>query len=289
MRVPLPNISYRSYVDNIEAGAIRYSSWRKSPTQASTAGIWFDLSMMPGNPLPNYYANTPLVATLLGKDDGIPPGGTVTPATKRLKSLTALSNSATPLPMTMILLDYCMFYPFIDMSTNDEQPMVNTNTLSRHTTGEGLRVMAVLTNPKASSGSTFRFSYTNSDGTAGRTSQTVTAGPATVFGSLVNCATATAGASQHFIGLEGLDTGVRSIESFTMMSGTDVGLIALVIVKPIATITIRETTAPVEVDYLRDTPSLPVVHDNACLNFICCPNGSLSGVTMLGDATFTWS
>lgn len=268
---------------------MRYSSWRKSPTQASTQGVWYDLSMMPGNPLPNYYANTPLVATTLGKDDGIPNGGTVTPYTKRLKSLTAICNTATPLPMPMMLLDYCLFYPFVDMSTNDVQTMTNNSTLTRYTSGEGLKVMAVITNPKASSGATFNFSYTNSDGTSGRTSQTVTTGAATVFGSLVNCSTATAGASQHFIGLQGTDKGVRSIESFTMVSGTDVGLLALVLVKPIAEITIREITAPVEVDYLKDMPSLPVINDNACLNFICCPNGSLAGVTMIGDATFTWS
>ena len=289
MRASLPNLSYRSYVDGINAGALRYSSWRKAPTQASTQGIWFDLSMMPGNPLPNYYANTPLVATSLGKDDGIPNGGTLTPYTKRVKSLSAICNTATPLPMPMILLDYLLFYPFIDMSTNDTQTMTQTASLSRYTTGEGVKVMAVMTNPKASSGSTFNFSYTNSAGIAGRTSQTVTVGGATVFGSLINCSTATAGASQHFIGLQGTDTGVRSIESFTMVTGTDVGLIALVLVKPIAEITIREVTAPVEVDFLTNMPSLPAVHDNACLNFICCPNGSLSGVTMIGDVTYTWS
>lgn len=41
------------------SGFGRLSSWRKAPTQTTGVGVWFDLSMSPGNPVPNYYIGTP--------------------------------------------------------------------------------------------------------------------------------------------------------------------------------------------------------------------------------------
>ena len=51
-----------------------YRTWRKQPTQATGAGFWFDLSMSPGNPVPNYYIGSPGVFTPLRQsiDGGIP-------------------------------------------------------------------------------------------------------------------------------------------------------------------------------------------------------------------------
>lgn len=272
-----------------DAGQTHYTTWRKSPSQATASGIWFDLSMMPGLPLPNYYASAPAVAAVLNGDDGIWHGKAVSPAEMRLKSLTAMTAVATALPLNLVLCDYLLYYPFLDQGSNDDQPLNNTVTLPRYTEGAGVQVMAVMTNPQGSSGTTFNFDYTNQDGTAGRTSQTVTCGPATVFGSLINTASATAGASQPFIGLQGSDTGVRSIETFRMVSGTDVGLICLVLVKPIASLRIRGIDAPVERDFLKDTPSLPLIKDGAYLNFICNPRGSLAATPIFGDASFIWS
>jgi hypothetical protein len=277
------------YVDAFGAGKVKLSTWRKSPSQASASGIWFDLSMMPGLPLPNYYASAPLVAATLNGGEGIFHGGAVSPGTKRLKSLMAMTVTSTALPLEMILCDYLLYYPFIDMGTNDDQPLTNSVALPRYTDGSNVRALAIMTNPQGSSGTTFNFDYTNQDGTSGRTSQTQTCGPATVFGSLINTAPATAGASQHFIGLQGTDTGIRSIDTFRMVSGTDVGLIALALVKPIAEMTIRGIDAPVEVDYLTMAPSLPEIKDGAYLNFICRPMGTLAATAIHGTAEFIWS
>jgi hypothetical protein len=74
-----------------------------------------------------------------------------------------------------------------------------------------------------------------------------------------------------------------------MISGTDVGLITLVLVKPLAQLQLFEQTAPVEVDYFIDFGQCPEIQNNAYLNFICCPNASLSGVSLYGDLTTVWS
>lgn len=89
--------------------------------------------------------------------------------------------------------------------------------------------------------------------------------------------------------LQGLDTGVRSIEAVQCTSGLDVGLFTLVLVKPLAELTVREITAPTLKDFaLEAGMKMPVIEDDAYLNFITCPNGSLTGIPLNGDATFIW-
>ena len=272
-----------------DAGQTKLSTWRKSPSQTTVAGVWFDMSMSPGNPIPNYYASSPAVAATLNGNEGIYHGAAVSPLTKRLKTLMALTAVSTALPMNMLLCDYLLYYPFLDQGTNDDQTLDNSVTLPRYTDGDGVQAIAVMTNPQVSGGATFNFDYTNQDGTAGRTSGTVTCNTATAIGSLVNTATATAGASSPFIPLQGTDTGIQSVQTFRMVSGSDVGLICLVLVRPIALISIRGIDAPTEVDYFTAGPSLPEIKDGAYLNFIALPNGSLAATPVHGMAEFIWS
>lgn len=260
----------------------------KVPSQVTTAGVWFDLNMSPGNPKPFYYASAPSEAvTLTVLDGGIQHGGNVSPKQKYLRRSAIQTSSAGGLPMSMRLVDYVMYYPFIDMGETDDQPLINNVILPRYVTGEGLRVMAVLV-AAGVGGQTFQFTYTNQDGVAGRTSNTVTINTATVNGTIISSQNANVAANGPFIGLQGNDTGVRSIESVRMVSGTDVGLFTLVLVKPIANIQILEQAAPVEIDYLRDFGFMPRIEDGAYLNYICLPNGSLSGVRLNNEQDYIW-
>ena len=264
-------------------GAFRYTGWRKAPIQTTTQGIWFDLSMSPGNPVPQYYAASPLNAIQLAQstDGGLFHGANVTPKTKHLRQVMAIANSATPLPMPMLLLDYLLYYPFIDEGSTDPQSMTNSNVLSRYTDGVGVQMMAVSVASRTG-GQSFQVTYTNSSGVSGRVTQTVVQNTAAANGHIVTSATATNGAAGPFIPLQRGDSGVRSIES-VQMNGSDVGLFTLVLVKPILQFQIRGIDAPVEVDPLLHTATAPRIYDDAYLNFLCLPNGSLSGVTMLGD------
>ena len=261
-------------------------SFRKSPVQATTAGLWFDLSMSPGNPVPQYYAASPMVSILMKQStDGGFYHGATTGTTKYLKSFLSMSNSATGLPMPMILCDYLMYYPFVDEGTTDEQFMTNSATLSRYADGKGVQVMAVSVAGRTG-GQTFRFTYTNSDGVAGRISQTVIQNTATAIGTIVTSAVTPAAAScGPFIGLQRGDSGVRSIESVQMISGADVGLFTLVLVKPLITTQLLEQTAPTEESLFIEKGSVPEIKDDAYLNLIAMPNGSLSGVSLHGIIT----
>lgn len=273
--------SIKEYVDAELDGKSRIYSWRKSPTQATTAGLWFDMSMSPGNPVPQYYAASPMAAVAMRQStDGGFFHGANTGTTQYLKSVISMSNSATGLPMPMILCDYLMFYPFVDEGTTDEQFLTNSVTLPRYTDGKGVQVMAISVAGRTG-GQSFYFTYTNQDGVSGRISKTVVQNAATAIGTIVTSATATLDAGGPFIGLQRGDTGVRSIESVTML-GADVGLFTLVLVKPLITSQILEQTAPTEENLLIEKASLPEIKDDAYLNWVCMPNGSLSGVSFFG-------
>jgi len=148
-------------------------------------------------------------------------------------------------------------------------------------------VMAVTISSRTG-GQQFYFTYTNSDGVSGRTSQTVTQNTAAAPGSVTTSATATAGSSGPFIGLQGGDRGVRSIESVQML-GADTGFFALVLVKPLAFIQIWEQEAVYDKDFLLMEGDLPVVEDDAYLSLLACPNGSLSGITIKGNLKVVWN
>lgn len=278
-------------VDADLAGQSTFTGFRKVPAVVTGAGTWYDYSMAPGNPAPQYYAASPLTAQPMSRaDGGIAHGGDVAPAAKYLRRVTAIVVAAAGVPQRLMLCDYLMFYPFVDMGTSDPQPMTNTATLPRAVTGTGVQIMAVLVAPHGLVGDTFTVTYTNSDGDAGRVTAAHTMSTAiAVNGTILTTQQSGAGRFGPFMSLAAGDRGVRSIESVQCAAGTDVGLFTLVLVRPLAELTVRGIDAPTEKDFYLDSGAkLPVVEDGAYLNFITCPNGSLSGVPLFGDARFVW-
>ncbi len=280
--------SLKDIVDAEESGAVRQFSFRKTPSQASTQGVWFDLSMSPGNPVPNYYASSPLVSVALRQstDGGFFHGSDVSPANKYLSRMTIASNSATGLPLPFLLMDYLLYYPFIDEGTTDVQLLTNSVSLPRNVSGEGVRIMAVSVAPRTS-GQRFTVNYTNSQGVSNRISGAVFQNSAAANGSIISSNINNTASSVPFLPLQAGDTGVRSIESVTML-GADVGLFTLVLVKPLLQTTLLEQTAPVEITFLDKGLTMPKIENDAYLNLLCQPNGSLAGVTLIGEMKYIW-
>lgn len=265
-------------------GKERRYTWRKTPSQATTAGLWFDLSMSPGRPVPKYWFDAPpaIAKTIsYSQDGGLEHGGGVSPSEKYLRLTTGIATASTALPLTMILCDYLLYYPSIDDSNLDPQPMDNTVTLPRYTDGEGVQAIAVSVAGRTG-GASFYFTYTNQDGVSGRTSQTVVENSAAALGTIVTSSQATNSGGNPFIGLQDGDTGIRSIDSVQMLSA-DVGLFTLILVKPLGTSVIREITAPVEKDYFMESGVIPRIYDDAYLSFLCLPQGTLAATALMGD------
>lgn len=278
--------SINAYADAYLSGAYTISSFRKAPTQVNTAGNWMDMSMAAGNPVPNYYAASPLVSAKLDTQAGVYHGPGVSPSKKFLRSISVFSTSANAAPSTWFLLDYLLYYPFIDMdAVGEEQIFDNTVTLDRYTDGNGVRMMMVNVSPTLGGGQ-FTVSYVNQDGVT-KTTPTHFCTAATNIATLT-ATTQNASGFQPFLRLAAGDSGVRSVNSVTF-SVANGGLCALVLVKPLRNIRIREANVPTEVESLLHAPDLPQIQDGAYLNFIGnTPTGSLAATNYMGMAEFTW-
>ena len=281
----------RVMADAQDAGQHLYASFRKQATQTTGAGVWFDLSMSPGNPAPNYFIGVPGAFTRMAQstDGGLRHGGPVAPMKKFLRKIMAMTPTAAATPLTAILLDYLGFYGFVDEATLDEQLLDNTLGISRYTDGAGVQLMPVVV-AGHTGGQSFTVNYTNQAGVAGRVSQTATMSTQIVNGTILHSQRAGAAYVNNgpFLTLQAGDSGVRSVQSVTIGGIGDVGLFALVMVKPLATFTLRGIDAATEIDYLTDTPSMPVIQDDAYLNLLALPNGSLSAAPIHGLLEVTW-
>lgn len=282
--------SVRAIVDAENGGQGKLASWRKAPTQTTGAGIWFDLSMSPGNPVPNYYIGTPgaFVPLKRSTDGGLDHGGLVSPAKKMLRQFTALTPTAAATPLPIILCDYLGHYPFMDESVTDEQFVDNTNAPTRWLDDKSVQIMPVVVAGQTG-GQTFTVKYTNQDGVSGRITEPHLMTTQAVNGTILCSSGAAANSRGPFMTLQAGDTGVRYIESITFGGIGDIGLCALVLVRPIASFSIRGIDAPTEADYLEDAPQLPIIPDDAYLNMICLPSGTLSGAAIHGLIEVAWN
>lgn len=278
----------RQLVDTELQGKKRKYFWRKTSSQITTAKVWYDLAVAPGLPKAKlWFDSAPYIAKQIKQsiDGGIFHGANVSPETKFLRELAIFNPVTTANPMPMILCDYLLYYPSIDDSDTDPQLMDNTETLPRYVDGKGVQMMAVSLATRTS-GSVVTVSYTNSDGVAGRIG-TFVQGPSTAIGTILGGETTNTSTESPFIGLQSGDSGVRSVESVTMGTA-DVGFFAIVLVKPIADICIRGLDAPIEKDLLLDNAQLPIIYDDAFLNYVCQPQGTLATTTLRGSVKVVW-
>lgn len=282
---------HKDIIDADLEGRSRRYTWRKTPSQTTTAGLWFDLCMSPGNPVPKYWFDAPaLIAKTISQsqDGGIFHGANTSPQQQYLRLMTTMASAVTALPLTFYVCDYLLYYPVVDDSVLDPQVMDNTVTLPRYTDGVGVQAIAVSVAGRTG-GQSFYFTYTNSDGVSGRTSATVVQNSSAALGTIVTSSTATANSSGNpFIGLQSGDSGIRSIDSVVMLGG-DVGLFTLILVKPLAQTAIKEITAPYEKDFLVHDSILPAVEDDAYLGMLCLPRGTLAATVLMGDIKVIWT
>lgn len=264
----------KDIVDAVEEGRINTVSFRKTPTQSNLAGSWCDLSMASGNPSPNFYSGNELTATHLEGRKGIYSGDG-----GYLFETMLQTNNVKGAPSTLILCDYLMFYPQIDMDSVDVQIMDNVVSLPRHTNGDGVMMFVVAQYPYVG-GVDFTVTYTNSDGVSGKTTGLVRCNTNTNIASFIHNGSFT-NSFGAFLPLQSGDRGVRSVQNITFL-GSNGGLGALVLVKPLYNTILRELKSPSESNCFKDSALMPKIEQGAYLNFICLPNASLQGWTITG-------
>lgn len=279
--------SVKKYTDAWEEGRSYTTHFRKSITFTSSSNRWFDLSTVAGGPGANFYASNPLEAATLDGARGIYHGADKAPATKWLTAWSAIAN--TTAAAQLFLLDYLLYYPFIDGDDVSEQALTNDVSLPRYTDGDGVKVMAVCVATAAGNGQ-FTFNYINDQGVA-KTSPTqfcVGSGTPPIVGQILSVPSAgSTQASVPFCELAAGDKGVRSITSVTWTVPNS-GLLCLVLVKPLSSLIIRETSVQTEIELIT-TASGPVkILDGAYLNLAVYGIGPLLSTGIIGTISTIW-
>lgn len=262
---------------------------------AYAAGAWYDLSLLAGSPVANTYTGTALNAQVPTETTGwgMYHGGNVSSDTKHLLKAVAVSNTATASPGTLLLVDVCLYYPGINTTSASAQNMVNGSSLTRYTTGNGLRMFMTMTVASGANTPTLAVSYTrqNTGGTdTGRALGATTALTASSgIGRFPHSGTA-ANNRGPFLPLQSGDLGVQSVQSVTITTPhATTGTAALVICYPLAEIPLSTANVPVIMDFLSQAPSLPQVQDGACLSLLYQPAGAAAnGSIISGSLEFCW-
>lgn len=292
----------RSFVDSAtDAGRHWISSYRKQvSTSATVAGQWYDYGYAGGNPIPNYYASAPLEAAVLDSAKGIVIprlSGTQRLYVHRWSAMSAAASTAsvTNANQSLFLLDYLLYYPFVDMdAAGDVQSMTQTVPLSRYTDGVGVQMIVVAQSPTVGGGR-FAITYTDSDDVQ-QVTTSMFCGAAQPAGAIVNAVGAVGGLTP-FVPLNAGVRGVKRVDSvtFTVANG---GLCAVVLVKPLMTMWLREGCRTpgesfgdvAEHESMRTRAGLPEVKSGAFLGIMGRgANGSLASSVLAGTVETVWS
>lgn len=292
----------RQWPDAENAGQSWITGFRKAPSSvATTTSAWTDYSYYAGSPPANFYASTPLEASVVDPTRGIYVP-TVSPATQHLRNLKLMSGASSATSTTnarqgLILADYLLYYPFIDTdAVGEQQDMNNTVLIPRY---EGGQVVAVSQSTASTTGQ-FTFTYTNESGVSGRVSQNHFTFAVGAGGQVVASSVGSAASYHPFCSLQAGDSGVKSIESVTFTAAGG-GLMALVIVKPLLTAYVtqesRRTTAGNLESYGACNEFAAMIHnrpariiDGAVLNLLAAGyGGSLASSFLVGLVETTWN
>lgn len=277
-----------------DAGKTWISTFRKVPAATATVtGQWFDYGYAAGNPIPNYYAASPLVAAVLEPDKGIIIPRMAPGSSQYLHRFSLMTSGATASTQPFFLLDYLMFYPFVDMdAAGEDQTMDNTVTLPRYTDGVGVQ-MIVVAQSGTVGGGRFAITYTGTDDVQ-YTTQSLFCGAAQPSGALVSTSGAVAGLIP-FVPLNAGVKGVKNVVSvnFTVANG---GLCCVALVKPLDTSFVLESTSvaglgsAVEKEALRLRGGIVEIKDGAFLGFIGQGvAGSIASSPLVGTIETIWS
>lgn len=130
--------SVDNMINSMSAGKLaRFDFNKVTGAAAYTAGRAYDMATLGASPVATSYPGTALVAQTFQESTGdgtnafgIPNGGLVSSDIKHILNAAAWSVAATGVPATLILCDYLMAYPGINMNTLSAQTLINSNTFT---------------------------------------------------------------------------------------------------------------------------------------------------------------
>jgi hypothetical protein len=279
------------YVQAMKDGHAVQGHYRKMTLTKHLATWWADLSVCTGEPWANVYRGTALKAYAFDRWTGIYHGPRQAPAETWLThAQIGSTDSGVVMPGLYLLADYLLYYPGIDLDSLELQTLDNTTTIGRFTTGDGVLVIGVYVSNTGvmPAGGTFQFTYVNQAG-ATVTSPVQTTYPwQCTMGYLATGYVSYPGQLGPFCRLNGSDTGVRRIVSFQNLTVTG-GTMALVLVRPLLYLPLREAYAHTEIEMVSSKPGPVPIHDEAHLEMLgYWSSTSNTGQSLYALFNFVW-
>jgi len=163
-------------VNEITSGKYIRTDWNKITTAGITyaAGRWYDFSLLAGTPIANAWAGTALAWRTCDETTGngtqvfgMWTGGNVSPDTKHILNVSAVTAVATGVPAQLMLVDLQGYWPGISNNSAVAQTLTGTPSL-RYTNGEGCRLFWVQTATAGATAQNLSLSYSNTVPTSGR-------------------------------------------------------------------------------------------------------------------------
>ena len=289
--------SIDNLINSISAGKTTRFDWNKITGGAAyTAGRWYEMLSLAGSPVATAFPGTALTWVTCTESTGdgtnafgIPHGGNVSTDLKHLLNMAAWGTAATSVPSTLMLVDVQGYYPGINMNSNTSQTLLGTPSL-RYTNGVGLRAFLAVRATTGATAHNLSMSYTNQAGTSGRTLPVTVACTASAIVPHITHSGTAANNYGPFLPLAQGDTGIQSVQSVQLSaaSGT-ASTSALVIVKPLAQITIGVAALMTEKDLLNQIPSMPQIKDGACLGWLYGAGAATAAsTTFAGGIEVVW-
>jgi hypothetical protein len=282
-------------INEMTSGKFSRADWNKiTGAAAYTAGRWYDFSALGGTPVANAWAGTALAwrtcdeATGNGTQIfGIPHGGNVSPDTKHILNVSAVTAVATGVPAQLMLVDLQGYWPSISNNTTSAQTLTGTPSL-RYTNGAGCRLFWVQTATAGATAQNIALSYSNTVPTSGRALPVTVAMTASAIAGHISHSGTAANNYGPFLPLASGDTGVSNVASVTM-SAANTGTGALCLARPLLTLPITTASVAGERDLLNQIPSLPQVKDGACLVWLYFAGAATGAATnFYGSLEMAW-
>ena len=291
----MPFSSMDDLVNEITSGKFNRADWNKLTGGVGyTAGRWYDFSGLAGTPVANAFAGTALAWTSCNESAGngtqifgLPHGGNVSPDTKHVLNVSALTGVATGVPAQLMLVDLQGYWPGITNNSATAQTLTGTPTL-RYTNGAGCRLFFVQTAGAGATAQNIAVSYSNTVPTSGRTLPVTVAMTASAIAPHIAHSGTAANNYGPFLPLASGDTGVSTVATVTF-SAANTGTGALCLARPLLTLPLTTVSVSAERDLLNQLPSLPRVMDGACLVWLYFAGAATGATTnFYGAVEFGW-
>jgi len=268
-------------ISEISNGKFYRTEWNKiTGAAAYTANRWYDFSGLNGTPIANAWTGTALAWQSTNESSAFSMfhGGNVTPDTKHILNIAAITGVATGVPGTLMLVDMQGYWPGINANVGTLQTLTGTPTI-RYPSGQGCRLFTVTTTNTGATAHNISVSYTNQAGTSGRTLPVTVSMTASAIVPHIGHSGSAANNYGPFLPFASGDSGVQNVANVQFSAASGAGAVALVMARPLATIPLVATSLLSERDLLNQLPSLPRIYDGACLTWIYFAGAATGGAT----------